>query len=123
MKDNQKLPDAELEVMMVLWEANETVTSDYIMERLDNKTWVKPTLLNLLNRLVSRGFVSCEKNGKLNYYTALVKKEDYLQKESKNFLKKMHHNSISSLLASLYGGKKLSKKDIDELSKFIEEAK
>ena len=93
------------------------------MERLDNKTWVKPTLLNLLNRLVSRGFVSCEKNGKLNYYTALVKKEDYLQKESKNFLKQMHHNSISSLLASLYGGKKLSKKDIDELSKFIEEAK
>ena len=52
-----------------------------------------------------------------------MKKEDYLQKESKNFLKQMHHNSISSLLASLYGGKKLSKKDIDELSKFIEEAK
>ena len=99
--------------------------SSYIGHRylVVDKTWVKPTLLNLLNRLVARGFVSCEKNGKLNHYTALVKKEDYLQKESKNFLKQMHHNSISSLLASLYGGKKLSKKDIDELSKFIEEAK
>ena len=122
MKDNRKLPEAELEIMMVIWKANATVTSDYIMDNLD-KTWVKPTLLNLLNRLVARGFVSCEKVRKLNYYTSLVKKEDDLRKESKNFLKQMHQNSISSLLASLYGGKKLSKKDIEELSKFIEEAK
>ncbi len=122
MKDNKKLPEAELEVMMVIWNACETVTSEYIMDKLD-KDWAKPTLLNLLNRLISRGFVTCEKIGKLNYYTAVVKKEDYLRKESKNFFKEMHQNSISSLLVSLYGGKKLSKNDIDELSKFIEEAK
>lgn len=122
MKDNKRLPDAELEIMMIIWNAKDTVTSDYIMEKIDKK-WVKPTLLNLLNRLVIRKFVECEKIGKLNYYTAIVKKEDYLQKESKNFLKQMHQNSVSSLLASLYGGKKLSKKDVEELSKFIEEAK
>lgn len=122
MKDIKKLPEAELEVMMVIWNAGETVTSEYIMNKLD-KDWAKPTLLNLLNRLISRGFVTCEKIGKLNYYTSIIKKEYYLQKESKNFFKEMHQNSISSLLVSLYGGKKLSKKDIDELSKFIEEAK
>ena len=49
MKDNQRLPDAELEIMMAIWDANETVTSEYLMEVL-NKDWVKPTLLNLLNR-------------------------------------------------------------------------
>lgn len=122
MKDNKRLPDAELEIMMVIWNAKDTVTSDYIMEKIDKK-WVKPTLLNLLNRLVIRKFVECEKIGKLNYYTAIVRKEDYIQKESKNFLKQMHQNSVLSLLASLYGGKKLSKKDVEELSKFIEEAK
>lgn len=122
MKENKKLPDAELEVMMAIWDAKDTVTSEYLMEVL-NKTWAKPTLLNLLNRLIQRGFVKCEKVGKINYYTAIEKKEKYIQKESKNFLKQMHQNSISSLLASLYGGKKLSKKEIEELDKFIEEAK
>ena len=122
MKDNQRLPDAELEIMMAIWDANETVTSEYLMEVL-NKDWVKPTLLNLLNRLVHRGFVKCEKVGKINYYTAIEKKEKYLQRESKNFLKQMHQNSISSLLVSLYGGKKLSKKEVEELDRFIEEAK
>ncbi len=122
MKDNQRLPDAELEIMMAIWDANETVTSEYLMEVL-NKDWVKPTLLNLLNRLVQRGFVKCEKVGKINYYTAIEKKEKYLQRESKNFLKQMHQNSISSLLVSLYGGKKLSKKEVEELDRFIEEAK
>lgn len=122
MKDNKKLPDAELEVMMAIWDAKDTVTSEYLMEVL-NKTWTKPTLLNFLNRLIQRGFVKCEKVGKINYYTAIEKKEKYVQKESKNFLKQMHQNSISSLLASLYGGKKLSKKEIEELDRFIEEAK
>ncbi len=122
MKDNKKLPEAELKVMFALWDANDTVTSEYVAEKLNN-TWAKPTLLNLLNRLIDRGFVKCEKNGKLNYYTALIKKDDYLKKESISFLENLHKNSLMSLLTSLYDGKKFSKEEIEELKKFIEEAK
>lgn len=114
----KKIPDAELEIMMVIWESGVSVTSEYIMERL-HKDWAKPTLLNLLSRLCERGFLECKKEGKLNIYTSKVEQEDYLQIESKNFFKKMHHNSLKSLIASLYDGNTVSKKDLEELKTFI----
>jgi len=53
--DIKKLPDSELEIMMIIWNADEKVTSDYIMVKLD-KTWQKTTVLNFLIRLCDRGF-------------------------------------------------------------------
>ena len=34
----KKLPESELEIMLIVWDAQKAVTSDYIMDRLD-KTW------------------------------------------------------------------------------------
>ncbi|ODA42562.1 BlaI/MecI/CopY family transcriptional regulator [Desulfosporosinus sp. BG] len=117
----QKIPDSELEIMMIIWDADKKLTSDYIMDHLD-KTWQKTTVLNFLSRLCDRGFLTCHKEGRLNIYEALVKKDDYLQKESKTFLRKMHHNSLTSLVAALYDGESVSKEDLKELKKYIEEA-
>jgi len=114
----KRLPDAELEIMLVLWEADKSVNSDYLLEKL-HKDWVKPTLLNLLNRLLERGFVTCEKSGRYNMYMPVVKKEDYLKQETAGFLNKLHRGSLTSLIASFYDGKSITKKDLEELEGFI----
>ena len=121
MKTTKKLPDAELEIMLVVWDAKAPVTSDYIIERLD-KDWTKPTLLNLLTRLCGRGFLRCDKEGRHNVYSVLIPGEDYVQEASSTLLRKLHHNSLTSLVASLYDGQKVSKADLEELKRFIEEA-
>ena len=121
MKTTKKLPEAELEIMLVVWDAEAAVTSDYIMERL-HKDWTKPTLLKLLTRLTERGVLRCYKEGRHNLYTVLVPREDYVQEASGTFLQKLHHNSLTSLVASLYDGQKVSKADLEELKRFIEEA-
>ena len=118
----KKLPESELEIMLMIWEAGAPVTSDYIMDRLD-KAWVKPTVLNFLSRLCERGFLKCEKEGRHNVYTPCVEKDVYLTSESRSFLEKLHQNSLKSLLVSLYDGKKVSKEELDELRAFIEEAR
>lgn len=120
MNETKKIPDAELDIMMIIWEAGSSVNSDYIMERID-KTWTKTTLLNLLTRLCTRGFLDCTKDGRHNIYTPLVAKEEYLQSESKSFLKRLYHNSLTGLVVSLYDGKSVSKDDLRELKRFIEE--
>ena len=121
MKGTKKLPEAELEIMLVVWEAEGPVTSDYIMERLD-KDWTKPTLLNLLTRLCGRGFLRCDKEGRHNIYAVLIPRDAYVQEASGTLLQKLHHNSLTSLVASLYDGQKVSKADLEELRRFIEEA-
>ena len=117
----KKIPEAELEIMLIAWEAEEAVTSDYIMERL-HKDWTKPTLLKLLTRLCEREFLRCDKEGRHNLYTVLVPREDYVQEASGTLLQKLHHNSLTSLVASLYDGQKVGKADLEELKRFIEEA-
>ncbi|SHN85206.1 BlaI/MecI/CopY family transcriptional regulator [Desulfitobacterium chlororespirans] len=121
MTSPQKLPDSELEIMMLIWDAEEKVTSDYLMQRLA-KAWQKTTVLNFLNRLCERGFLTFHKEGRLNIYEPLVEKEDYLRNESRTFLRKMHRDSLASLVASLYDGRSVSKEDLAELKRFIEEA-
>ncbi len=119
------LPECENEIMMIIWKKSELdpkgVTCDEIMEKLD-KTWTKTTVLNFLTRLCKRGFLECEKQNRINFYSAAVKKEDYLKSESESFFKRMHNSSLSSLITSLYDGKNISKDDLEELKKFIEEA-
>jgi len=80
-----------------------------------------PTVLSFLNRLEAKGFVSVEKIGKVNWYTPLVKEEEYLQKESKNIIQKMYRNSLKNFVAALYDGNGLSEEDMEELRKFLEE--
>lgn len=116
------MPESEREIMLAIWTEKTAVTSDLLMRRLQ-KPWKKTTLLNLLTRLCERGFLRCEKQGKVNVYTALIPQEDYQREESASFLQKVHHNSLVSLIASLYDGQAISKDDLQELEQFIQEAK
>ena len=118
----KRLPDAELKIMMIIWETESRVTSSYIMEKLKGEeTWGQTTVLNFLSRLVDRGFLKREKEGKSNLYTPLIEEEIYLESESKSFLERLHGNSIKSLVSALYKGKALTKGDLKELQAFIEE--
>lgn len=117
----KKLPDAELELMMIIWESKEPISRIEIEEKMDHTREVVPsTILTLLSRLEERGFVEKEKRGKINYYSALVQKEPYLKETGRNILKKMFGGSLSNFAAALYMGEELSKQDIEELQRFID---
>ncbi len=122
METIKRLPDSELEIMMIIWEADQPVSSAYIIDKLEGeKSWAHTTVLNFLARLVDRGFVETSKQGRFNYYKPLISEKDYLQKESKTFLEKMHKNSLKSLVTALYDGDAISKEDLEELSNFVDE--
>ena len=116
----KRLPESELEIMMIIWEYNRPVNRMEIEERL-KKDVAAPTILSFLNRLETKGFVSVEKIGKINWYTPLVKEEEYLQRESRNILRRMYQNSLKNFVTALYDGEGLSSQDIEDLKAFIEE--
>ena len=122
MELKKRLPESEAEIMLTIWEMDGSVTADRILERMQ-KDWGKTTLLNLLTRLVTRGFLACGKEGRVNVYTPLVQKEEYLRWESDSFLRRFHAGSLKKLVASRYDGNSVTKEDLEELRKFIDEAK
>ena len=116
----KRLPESELEIMMIIWEYKRPVNRMEIEERL-KKDIAAPTILSFLNRLETKGFVSVEKIGKINWYTPLIKEEEYLQKESRNILQKMYQNSLKNFVTALYDGDGLTSQEMEELKAFIEE--
>lgn len=117
----KKIPDAELELMMIIWDADKPVTRVEIEENLSDDREVLPnTILSLLTRLEKRGFVKKERDGKLNYYSALVEKEPYLKEAGQGFLNRMFRGSLKNFAAALYDGEELSKEEAAELMEFLE---
>ena len=113
----ERLPDAELEVMQALWRQEKyPVSSAALMEELAGRRWQTATLLKLLSRLEERGFVKREKEGRNNLYTPLVRREDYLSAESRDFL---HGGSLPSLVAALMDSRAISRRDLEELEEIL----
>ncbi len=117
----KRLSESELEIMIAIWRVNEPVKSSYVGEALSDKGWAKTTVLNFLARLVDKGYLKCESQGKSNIYTPLVKEEDYMGIKNKNFLEKFYDSSIKNMVAELYQNQVISDEDLEELKSFIEE--
>ena len=117
------LPNSELELMMILWEANEAVPRSYIDEKIaQHQTWGITTILNLLSRLEKKGFVKCQSQGKgkSNFYSALISEEEYLDFESQSTLGRLCARGMTSLVANLYKNEKVTNEELDELQAFLD---
>ena len=77
--------------------------------------------MTFLSRLVEKGYLSCEKKGKTNFYTPLISYEQFLSRESKYILHKLYQNSLKNFVSALYDGEELSKQDVRELREFLDE--
>lgn len=118
----KRLPDSELEIMMIIWELDKAVTRFEIEEQMDEKRKLSPTtILSFLSRLQEKGFLDVQKAGKNNVYIALIDKESYMRAESRNILKRLYQNSAKNFLAALYDGDSLSKEELKELEDYISE--
>lgn len=112
----ERLPDSELVIMRLIWEAGEPVGTGYLADILSKeKNWSRSTIQVLLARLEEKQFVLCQKKGRLKYYTPLVPQDVYRQSETKTFLEQFYGNSYKGLIASLVQEEQLSREDLEEI--------
>lgn len=117
----KRLPDAELAVMQAVWNAPELpVPSVWLTERLKS-CWKPTSVLTFLSRLCQKGFLTCEKQGKINVYFPKISQKEYLACESANFLERFYRGSVRDLVACLSGSGTITQDDLDELRTFLQE--
>jgi len=118
----KRLPDSELEIMMIIWELDKPVTRTEIEEKMAPGRKLSPTtILSFLSRLQEKGFLAMEKAGKNNVYIALIDKEIYIQKESWNILKRLYDNSPKKFLEIICESGNMSDRELWELEELISE--
>ena len=112
----QNLTEAEAEIMSKIWEMNAPVSSAMLLSEFsETRGWKAQTICTFLSRLVNKRFLSVEKRGTANVYTAIISKSDFENSMTEDLISKTYNGSIKNMIASLVDCGKISKEEIKEL--------
>jgi len=115
-----KISEAELEVMKILWREEKPVPFSDIRTELNKKMgWEKSTIATLLRRLQNKGAVSVQEK-QIHYYTTNITKEEYVKVKEKSMIDKLYEGSAKKFVASLCHRGELTEADIDELKSYFQ---
>ena len=119
MKPLPRISDAEWEVMKVLWD-KAPATANEVVEQLQGTTsWSPKTIKTLLNRLVGKKALGFEEDGRMYRYYPLVTEEECARAESRSFLNRVYGGALTPLVANFLQDQDVSKEEIEELRRLL----
>ena len=116
-----QISEAESVVMDVLWRRHPLGAEDVVAELADSRHWQEATIKTLLNRLLNKGAIAAEREGRRYLYAPLLKRDAWVLEESRGLLDRLFDGRVAPLVAHFSEHRKLSRKDIAELRKLLEE--
>ena len=116
-----QISEAESLVREVLWERAPRGAEDVMAELAASRDWREGTVKTLLNRLLRKGAVRAEKDGRRYLYHPLISREDWVTGQSRHLLDRLFDGRLAPMVAHFSRSKALSRKDIAELRKLLEE--
>ena len=121
-KPHEKLPEAELDVMLALWTHTQPERTARLLEDLADKAWSLSTLKVLLGRLTDKSFVEVTREGRFTLYRARVREEDYRRMETNGLLRRYYKNSVAGMVAALVQDEALTGSELAELKELLRKA-
>lgn len=117
----EKITDSELEVMQVLWEAEDALPISDIRKTLQaRRGWESTTIKTLVQRLLGKGAVAQEKR-QVFYYRALISEREYNDWATGDLIRRLYKGSARDLVAALVNSEELTAEDVDELRAMFRE--
>ncbi|HWQ43689.1 MAG TPA: BlaI/MecI/CopY family transcriptional regulator [Desulfosporosinus sp.] len=124
MLEIPNISDAEWEVMKICWSKSTPSTANEIVKALEQSTdWKPNTIKTLIGRLVKKGALGFQEEGRAYLYNPLVTEEECVKVESKSFLTRVFGGALKPMLVTFLKEEKLSQDDIEELKQLLEERK
>jgi BlaI family transcriptional regulator, penicillinase repressor len=118
MKD-YKLTESEEKFADLIWQ-NEPIASGDLVKLCEREMkWKKSTTYTVLKKLCEKGIFQNENA----IVSSLITKDDYCAKQSIRFVEDTFGGSLPKFLTAFIGGRKLSKHQVEELKRLIDEHK
>ncbi|MBV7534581.1 BlaI/MecI/CopY family transcriptional regulator [Duganella sp. sic0402] len=121
MKSTVHISEAESQVMEVLWRGSPRTAEEVVTELSDQQAWQVATIKTLLNRLLKKGAVRAEKDGRRFLYSPLLTRDQWLVTETGSMVQRLFGGRIAPLVAHFGQHGKLSASDLDELKRLVDE--
>jgi BlaI family transcriptional regulator, penicillinase repressor len=121
MSDKHPKPtEKELEILQILWEKGPVAVKD-VHEALGGEEQNGyTTILKLLQIMNEKGLVTRQKSGKLHLYRAVSTQENTRQQIIDKMINTVFQGSAMQLVMSALGNGKSSKKELEEIKKYLE---
>lgn len=123
MKKIPRVSEAEWEVMKAVWKKAPCSAPDVIDALASTTHWGPATIKTLLNRLIRKGALRFERNGKAYVYWPAVTAEELQARETQSFLDRVFDGSLSPMLASFARARGLSAQELDALEKILRDGR
>ena len=114
-----KLFDSELKVMDVLWREGDLPAKAIARTLTEEIGWNVNTTYTLIKRCIAKEAIERSEPGFM--CRALVSKEQVQQEETQELIDKVFDGSADKLFASLLGGRRISREQLERLRRMIDE--
>lgn len=111
--------DSERKVMEVIWKEGDVTAKQISLTLRDTIGWNKNTTYTVIKKCIQKGFI--ERLEPNFVCRALLSKDQAVQDDTREFVNRVFDGSVPLLFSSLLSQKALSKKELEELKRMINE--
>jgi predicted transcriptional regulator len=120
---NERISEAEHAIMEVLWAEAPLGAAD-VAARVDpSRNWTIRTVKTMLSRLLAKGAVAHEEDGRRFLYRPAVSRDAFLARESGRLIDRMFGGRVTPLVAHLAEQNRLTPADIEEIEALLKALK
>jgi predicted transcriptional regulator len=116
------ISDTELDVLKVLWEHGPATVRD-LNTRLyaQGRRWAHTTVLTLLQRLQTKGYVRSDKSGVAHVFRATVSRERLLRQRLKELSNDLCQGAATPLVLALVEGQNFTAEEIEQFRRLLDQ--
>ncbi|MES2672540.1 MAG: BlaI/MecI/CopY family transcriptional regulator [Pseudomonadota bacterium] len=115
-----QISEAESVVMEVLWQRSPQTSEEVVAALGHRQEWQEATIKTLLNRLLNKGAIEAQKDGRRYLYRPALRREDWVMGESESLLARLFDGRVAPLVAHFSQHRKLSAADVAELRRLVD---
>ena len=119
----ERISEAEHAVMEVLWHQAPLSAADVCEAICEARGWSLPTVKTLLSRLVTKGALQTQAEGRRFLYSPIIARADYVGGESRRLVDRLFGGRAAPLFAHLAEAEALTPDDISEIERLLKELK
>lgn len=112
-----ELGDVQAAFADIIW-TNEPIGSGELVKICEKElNWKKPTTYTVLRKLCEKGLFKNEDG----VVTSVISRDEFNASKSEKFVEETYEGSLPAFIAAFMSHKKISKSEIDEIQKMINE--
>jgi BlaI family transcriptional regulator, penicillinase repressor len=116
------ISETELEILKVLWEHGPgTVRALNTLLRQQGRRWAYTTVLTLLQRLESKGYVNSDKSGVAHVFRSAVTRDKLLRQRLRDLANQLCEGTATPLVLALVEGQRFTVEEIDRFRRLLDQ--